>query len=449
MASEAARIAVILEHPVRRASRLVQLAIQYPEDVPTELVTLALDNIRQIDEDYVQVVAFSHLAEQLPDDEAHALVTEALAVTQRIESEEVRSDAVAYLASRAPEQSMAGLLDIAGGLLYPLWSIAQLAPYLPDHLLGDALHLTEKIIDDHGRAQLLGALTRQAAPSTRPSVVAQAVAAARACADGYFRAKALAELIGRHDTVDRTALAAESLAAARTEISDYRAEALAFAATYLPRAQREAVCEEALEATRDISLPSYRAMVIGSLIPWLPPGAAQDAVENALTVARAINIDYIRITVMAVLATHVDATERGELLDETVNEALASSGLDDAPMSAVHRVARYLRFIPRHIRNDLLAKAGEVILTFGETRRLDLIYNNAPVGAAIATQANCPSARCRPFRAADLQPHVNARADRGPPVTAVRRAGNYRNAAPDQTHGPCAARHSGPTGATG
>lgn len=378
VASEAAQVATGLDDPVDRAKRLVQIAGWCPQDLRAEVVAAASDAIRHVEDDTDRIEALCDLAAQLPDEEALIRIAEALAITRRIESEDVRSDVVAYLAPRVPEQSMAGLLDIAGELVvYRVWSIATLAPHLPDHLLGDALRLAEKITDDHGRAQFLGALAQQVAPPKHTAVLAEAVAAARACADGYSRADTLAELAGGHEAVNRDALVAESLAAARVEASDYRAEALGHAARHMPRAQREEVSAEALLAAREISRLDYRVRVIGGLIPWLPADAAREAIVEALAVARTIDTDYVRIVVLAVIATEIEANGRSAVLDETMNAALASSDQDEAPMSALHRMARYLQLAPRRVREDLFATASKAALTLDETRRLELIYDNA------------------------------------------------------------------------
>jgi hypothetical protein len=276
---------------------------------------------------------------------------------------------------------MPGALTIAGQIsdvFYRLWAIGEVSPYLPDHLLGDALRLTQIITDDHGRAQVLGELAVRMAEPRRSAVLGKAVTAARACTDGFSRAQVLADLAMRQQEPARGCLLSEALDAARSETGDYRADALALAAAHMPQRDREEIFLEALDAARLIESPASRVETIGGLIPGLPREAATQAVNEALQLAQSIDADYIRILMTtAVLATRAATIEREQLLDNLHSSALASTGEAGMPMVGVRRVVRYLRFIPKSIRNELLAKAAEVAFTMDESRRLDIIFEHA------------------------------------------------------------------------
>ncbi len=381
--AEATILATNLPDPHQQAVHLTTLGLNSPEDLQAHLVAAALSAARRVENESARMRLLCSIAElPIRQDQQQELLAEALALVADIDSEYERAQALEHLASRLPDRLMPGALGVAGRIseaFYRLWSIGVLAPYLPDDQLGDALSLTQIVTDDYGRAQILGELAVRLTEPRRSAVLAAAVEAARSCPDGYSRANALVELALRHGNRDRARLLDEGLAAARSETGDNRAEALASVAMHLPTLDRERVSGEALDAARLIDDPEFRVEAMRGIFAGLSGNATSAVADEAFELVRSIETDYVRLSTMAMLATHFTGDQRDKIVNDVLKAALAWSGDARLPMSGIQHLARYLRFMPKSLRNQLLATVSEATLTFDEAHRLDVIFRNAKI----------------------------------------------------------------------
>jgi len=183
------------------------------------------------------------------------------------------------------------------------YTLAGLAPHLPEDLLVEALEAARGIASEWRRADALAALAPHLPKELRAQALAEALAAARAIEEAEARAKALTALASHLPKDLREQVLAEALDAARTiELEQYRAEALAALAPKLAEAGYPA---EALAAARGIEEAEARAKALAALAPHLPEGLREQLLAEALAAARAIEEAEARAKALAVLAPHL------------------------------------------------------------------------------------------------------------------------------------------------
>ncbi len=184
------------------------------------------------------------------------------------------------LAGNIVPQLMAALLEHkiwmpAQGLAYALQiqdsekkveCLKTIIEYLPPSLLPEALEAARSIRDESDRARALGDLAPQL-----PEVWPEALEAARSIGDEKYRAEALGNLAPQLPE----ALWSEALEAVRSFGDEYlRAIALGNLAPQLPE-----VWSEALEVARSLGDEYLRARALGDLAPQLPEALWPEALE--------------------------------------------------------------------------------------------------------------------------------------------------------------------------
>jgi NB-ARC domain/APAF-1 helical domain len=265
------------------------------------------------------------------------------------------------LASNIPAELIAALVKYkkwspAQGLAYAKQSqesskrvaiIKELAAFLPQFLLSEALEIARGIQDDFSRA---GALSKLA--SHLPDIASEALEVARGIQDDFSRASALSRLASHLPDI-----ASEALEVARSIQDEFdRANALIRLAPHLPKN----LLSEALEVARGIQSESSRANALSGLAPYLP-----DIVSEALEVARSIQSEFSRASALSGLASY---------LPDIVSEALeVARGIqnDFSRASALSGLAPYLP--------DIVSEALEVARVIqSESHRASALSRLAP-----------------------------------------------------------------------
>ena len=212
----------------------------------------------------------------------------------------------------------------------------------PERGLDHARRLT----DPDSRFHALMTVHEHVTAARKPLITGEALAAAAAISDDYFRAEALTGLIP-HLGPDQIALALD--AAATISDSYRRAEALTGLIPHLGPDQ----IALALDAAAAISDDSYRAQVLTLLVPHLPPGRRHDALAQALDAAAAISDSDGCAEALTGLVPHLPASQRSDALARALDAAAAISN-DSNRAQALTRLVPHL---PASQRSDALARA--------------------------------------------------------------------------------------------
>ncbi|NEO72430.1 NB-ARC domain-containing protein, partial [Moorena sp. SIO3H5] len=245
------------------------------------------------------------------------LLPEALKIAQAITDEFHRARALSEIAPYLPETLLPEALKIAQAItdeFHRARALSEIAPYLPESLLSEALETARAITDEFHRADALSAL----APHLAENLLPEALEAARAITNEWSRANALSELVPQLPEI-----LPEALEAARAITDEWRrANALIALAPQLPE-----ILPEALEAARAITGEWRRANALRALAPQLP-----EILPEALEAARDITNNTDRANALNGLARHLSesllpqALELARATDNT-NRARALSGL--------------------------------------------------------------------------------------------------------------------------
>src|SRR6266851_4623877 len=213
-----------------------------------------------------------------------------------------------------------------------------------------ALTLARQHPDARSRFLALDALAGEMPPQAQPSVLGEAVSAARGIDDAGVRDEALAKLAPRLPpeealvlarSIDNAwrrdgALAAvapllpaeEALVLARSiNDAEWRARALAEVAPRLPAGVQLVVLGEALSAARGIDDAGSRAPTLAELAPRLPADAQPSVLGEALSAARSINDAEWRARALAEVAPRLPAEAQPNALGEALS---AARGIGDA-----------------------------------------------------------------------------------------------------------------------
>jgi hypothetical protein len=165
--------------------------------LPATLLRDALGAACAIDHPYARMEALEGLAPHLPDRERPVLLAQAL---DSFPEPRQRASALTALASYLPATLLPDALDAARTIL--LYSVARaqfligLAPHLPAALLPDALDAARTIDDDPAaRAQALIGLAPHLPDRERPTVLAEALDAARTIGLPDVRHQVFLELV--------------------------------------------------------------------------------------------------------------------------------------------------------------------------------------------------------------------------------------------------------------
>src|SRR6266851_3415348 len=176
-----------------------------------------------------------------------------------------------------------------------------------------ALTLARQHPDARSRFLALDALAGEMPPQAQPSVLGEAVSAARGIDDAGVRDEALAKLAPRLPPE-------EALVLARSIDNAWRRDgALAAVAPLLP-------AEEALVLARSINDAEWRARALAEVAPRLPAEAQLDALGEALSAARGIGDASNRAWALAELAPRLPAEAQPRVLGEAVSTARGIDG---------------------------------------------------------------------------------------------------------------------------
>src|SRR6266851_844068 len=176
-----------------------------------------------------------------------------------------------------------------------------------------ALTLARQHPDARSRFLALDALAGEMPPQAQPSVLGEAVSAARGIDDAGVRDEALAKLAPRLPPE-------EALVLARSIDNAWRRDgALAAVAPLLP-------AEEALVLARSINDAEWRARALAEVAPRLPAGVQLVVLGEALSAARGIDDAGSRAPALAELAPRLPAEAQPRVLGEAVSTARGIDG---------------------------------------------------------------------------------------------------------------------------
>jgi hypothetical protein len=189
-----------------------------------------------------------------------------------------------------------------------------------------ALSLASRVPVGQRRVDMYLALwkvkTKALTDAQRQQALEQALAAALAIGDEWYRAEALAALAPQLTGEAREQALAQGLAAALAIGEEYyRVRALAALASQLTGEAREQALEQALAAALAIGDKIFRAKALAALAPLLTGEAREQALAQGLAAARASGEEWYRAEALAALAPQLT----GELLAQGLAAALAIS----------------------------------------------------------------------------------------------------------------------------
>ena len=226
----------------------------------------------------------------------------------------------------------------------------EMPPQAQPSVLGEAVSAARGIDEANVRAWALAKVAPRLPADAQPSVLGEAVSAARGIDDAGVRDEALAKLAPRLPpeealvlarSIDNAwrrdgALAAvapllpaeEALVLARSiNDAEWRARALAEVAPRLPAGVQLVVLGEALSAARGIDDAGSRAPTLAELAPRLPADAQPSVLGEALSAARSINDAEWRARALAEVAPRLPAEAQPNALGEALS---AARGIGDA-----------------------------------------------------------------------------------------------------------------------
>ncbi|MGW7045547.1 TIR domain-containing protein [Streptomyces avermitilis] len=218
----------------------------------------------------------------------------ALRAARKDDSLYSRVDALVSLARELPGPRRGRLLSTAFAMArddsrtsgIDPWST--LVPDLPEHLLPEALKAVRSLPDPADRCGALRSLEKRVSPAERPSVLADALAAARAVPpDRGQRARQLSYVAERLPHAQRLSVITEALTSARA-IHDQAELSSAYAAVarHLPPPHGDEVTDRAIALVH--TLPSDgRLRTLRSLLPHVEPPRSTRVAEEVLDLVTA------------------------------------------------------------------------------------------------------------------------------------------------------------------
>jgi hypothetical protein len=253
--------------------------------LPSGMVTIALDAVRQISSQEIRVRALCQISHYLPSDQQKSIFTEALEVAYTITDEKARLHAFYALAFHLTERPSLQFLTEALELARKFaesWSVAEmingLAPYLPSHLLAEAITIVRTFGFGGERAQALCAIAVCLPMRQRNKVFQEAIEAAFSIEASEQRAQYLNE-IAPQLPMDLL-LNAVPIACSLPEPED-RAQALSALAPHLPFDQQVKTLEAAIDAATIVTSKHDIAVSLGLLASYLPFGMLLQAIKAA------------------------------------------------------------------------------------------------------------------------------------------------------------------------
>ncbi|GAA3243928.1 hypothetical protein ACFO1B_31630 [Dactylosporangium siamense] len=268
---------------------------------------------------------YRRLPDPMPTDPRGIAAAEGAPTVQH-QRDEVQANALADVAPFLPPQLIGEALTVAaaiGGEPYRAWALKHLLPCVPGDLLGVAVPAVTAFTDQYWLATTLAAALPHVPPGQRPAVRSDAVAAVAA--------------------IDRL---------------PRRVEASAALARHLPAAQRTTLLREALALVADLP-PHDRPRLVGILAPHLPPAL----LDTALAMTAGLP-DEERLETWGALLPHLHGEQRATVLRDAVHTV---DGMDLAGAAVVGLAA----FLPIDTLTEVARAVGAV--TDPESRAIWLI----------------------------------------------------------------------------
>ncbi|MDG6105694.1 hypothetical protein Daura_12895 [Dactylosporangium aurantiacum] len=295
-AAPALDAAVAVEHPGTRTGLLTRLA----PALPLDLLRRATGAVLGVEHAHLRVPALGALLPYLPAGDRAAVLGPAVESLADIRVMNDHAAALAGLVPYLPADLLHEVYTRAAAPVPFVWSLATLAPHLPDghRQRAVAVALAAATAGDRGYA-LPGEL-----PALLPLLSAdqleQAVAAALALDVG--RAEALTALLPYLSGDRRADVLAQALAAAAsTGDLPSRLAALVVLLPHLPADERDALAGEALATVEGATVDYRLARMLVTLGPVLSP----DRLDRVMAAAVALPSEHDRRWAVAGLAPHL------------------------------------------------------------------------------------------------------------------------------------------------
>jgi nucleoside phosphorylase len=310
-----------------------------------------------------------------------------------------RAQVLVELAAYLPDSSLSEALQLAktvGDDKARAHALTGLAPHLPDLLVEEALQVAEAIWDESARAEALASIGSRLPPSMFNEVLRTVGTVKDKIAQIRVLAGFASQLPQGH--LDETLRAAKAIP---NEMQ--RARSLTALASRLEGEKRAPVLREALRAARAITYEGDRASALSALIPSLPPVLIEETYE----VVKAIVNDHARVVALSVLAPHLPQA----LLEDAVQDA---NSIGDAEMRAqilTFLLAQMPEATRAHALNDALQAARTIGHQWGQALSLATLAAHLPESgreeafrAAMEVQGDWGRARALTILAPHLPP---------------------------------------------
>src|SRR5216683_4599211 len=282
----------------------------------------------------------------------------------------------------------------------------EMPPQAQPSVLGEAVSAARGIDEANVRAWALAKVAPRLPADAQPSVLGEAVSAARGIDDAGVRDEALAKLAPRLP-------AEEALVLARSiNDAEWRARALAEVAPRLPAGVQLVVLGEALSAARGIDDAGSRAPTLAELAPRLPADAQPSVLGEALSAARSINDAEWRARALAEVAPRLPAEAQPNALGEALS---AARGIGDASNRA-WALAELAPWLPLE---EALVLARSIDDALWRARALAAVAPLLPAEAqpgvldeAVSAAHGIDDARDRSWALAEMAPRLPAEAQK-------------------------------------
>jgi hypothetical protein len=311
------------ESPTQRVKALSQLALQVPEVERREMLEEALklaegkaNRIASSYEDYVGAEALKILSPLLPAD----LFPRALVVARNTSRlDKTRAEAVIHLAPYLPESLLEELIALAMEIHWETdraaaltACIRRLTPAHGDEIRHKALRAASKWVGWGSRKQLA-----DLAPYLPDELLREALAMAHGVRNADYRAGALVALA----PALTGELVKEAIGTARELEEENRAWALAALTPHAAGAERGPLIEEAVREAVRYPLAGCGVLDYVATISYLAPYLTRDLLQDAVNAAKAMEVPWQRAEVLFQLLPHLGATDWESVLDTALEAA--------------------------------------------------------------------------------------------------------------------------------
>ena len=358
--SDALRAVNAIDDEYQRATALAAVAPLLPAKQANKALHKAFVAAKTIGDDENRADALIALAPHLPVE----LLSDAIAETENFDEQYEGAMALAALAPRLPAELLADALAAAKSF-YSSYALAKglaaLAPFLPPELLSDAVACAEAMRDGGIRAETLAKLAGHLPAGQAKKALADALVAASAIPDNGLRLGVLANL-APHLPADLLSDAIIMAKAIRDKPSI--AMTLTTLAAHLPAE----LIYNIYSVIKVVPSDHDRADCLAALAPHLPT----ELLSDALAAANAIEDDTERAEVLTALAPRLPTGQRKEAVSDALN---AAEKIDDA-----HAQADAFKVLASQLPTELLLKA--LVNAFAIRR----VYNRKDALVALAAR---------------------------------------------------------------